>query len=100
MHVNVTDPILVDDLAAWLRLLRCRVQRINARTLDVQFADAVSPGRDDIQLDLFLRVWEVRHHESVRARRASPSGPETCVVEGGLVRFTRSADDAHSSGDG
>ena len=90
MHVNVSDPALVDDLSAWLGLVRCRVERVDERTLDVQLADAVSPGRDDIQLDLCLRVWEVRHHECVRERRASEEAMEMCVMDGGRVRFNRS----------
>jgi hypothetical protein len=67
--VHVSDPRLVDDLTAWLERVRCMVDRVDERTLEVSIRNALPEGADDVQLDLFLRVWEVRHGDVARARR-------------------------------
>lgn len=67
MIVNVSDPNLVDDLTAWLERVRCAVDRVDETTLEVSVTDHLPAGADDVQVGLFLRLWEMRHGDAVRA---------------------------------
>ena len=71
VNIRVTDPILVDDLADALRRCEYTVMQTSASALT-----AVPPrgpstrieGAEELELDLYLRVWEARH-PGVRASR-------------------------------
>jgi hypothetical protein len=58
MKVEVSDPVLAEDLIEALRRSGCIAIRSGGRTIDVRFG---WPLRDDAarhQLDGYLRVWE------------------------------------------
>ena len=70
MQVNVSDPTSVEDLTAWLERVGCRVDLVDRTTLDVSLLKPIPPvNAAEIQLDLFLRVWEVMHGDRIQARR-------------------------------
>ena len=86
MRIEVSDPSLVDDLSAWLKRVRCRVVRVGDDTLEVDLPNPIPAGCDDTQLDLFLRVWEVRQDERATARRVEDDDDRSGIA-GGFVRF-------------
>ena len=61
MKIEVSKPILVEELIESLRSSRCIVVRTGERTLEVRDG---WPTRDDAshyELDGYLRVWEAVH---------------------------------------
>ena len=73
MRVEITDPGLVDDLADALRRCEFRVAQSSPTTLAVKAEDPPPgikpiPGASELELDLYLRLWETRH-PGVRAKR-------------------------------
>jgi len=89
VQVRLSDPTLIDDLRAWLERVRCSVEQLDERTLAVEVPNPIPAGRDDIQLDLFLRVWEVRQDGRATARRVEEDQEpdDRSGLAGGLVRF-------------
>jgi hypothetical protein len=77
VRVSVSEAALVDGLAEALRRCEFVVARTGRHELDARLA-AAPPGWPEIQgageleLDLYLRVWEARHPgvRAVRAKRA------------------------------
>jgi hypothetical protein len=73
MRIEVSDSALVDELAQTLRRCEFSVVRTGAQRLHVgpsatQENIAAIPGAMALELDLYLKVWEVRH-PGVRATR-------------------------------
>lgn len=75
MEVEVTDPKLVDELAEALRRFEFTVARTGPASLAVRL-DPTPPGVAEIEgaaeleLDLYLKVWEAKH-PGVRAARVA-----------------------------
>jgi hypothetical protein len=75
VDVHVTDPSLVDELAESLRRSAFRVLRTGSTTIRVEgttehIGPGAIPGAVELELDLYLQVWEATH-PGARARRVS-----------------------------
>lgn len=73
VEVHLTDPSLVEELADSLRRSAFRVLRTGPETLTVEgttehASPAAIPGAVELELDLYLKVWEMTH-PGVRALR-------------------------------
>jgi len=71
VKIEVSDPSLVEDLLESLRRTGLVASRVGERTVDAHFS---LPFREDaagLELDAYLRVWEVRHRHAW-ATRVSP----------------------------
>jgi hypothetical protein len=60
MHVQLSEPSLVDDLIAFLRNLQCVVVADAGGTISVSIPDLV-PEDARLELGLYLGVWRVMH---------------------------------------
>jgi hypothetical protein len=58
MKVRVSDPSLADDLLEFLQLRRCVGERTSVDTLDVDLPEVPRADAAELELDLYLRVWE------------------------------------------
>jgi hypothetical protein len=73
MRIEVSDSALVDELAQALRRCEFSVVRTGAQRLHVRLGAShgnvgTIPGAAELELDLYLKVWEVKH-PGVRATR-------------------------------
>jgi hypothetical protein len=73
MRIEVSDSTLVDELAQALRRCEFSVVRTGAQRLHVRSGAShenvgTIPGAVELELDLYLKVWEVKH-PGVRATR-------------------------------
>ena len=73
MKVQVSESVLVDELAQALRRCEFSVLRTGENTLHVSPASAQPrgeeiPGAAELELDLYLKVWEAKHPGSRAAR--------------------------------
>ena len=68
MKIEVSDPTLVEDLIGHLNRFDLLVSRTGERTLDARFGWPLREDAAGLELDLYLRVWEVGH-PSARAIR-------------------------------
>jgi hypothetical protein len=76
MRVEVSDAALVDELAQALRRCEFTVTRIGKDELDVklgpaQHGAAEIEGAAELELDLYLKVWEARHPGARATRTAN-----------------------------
>ncbi len=71
MQVHVSDPSLVDDLVEELARWRCKVEPVDVDIVSVDLPILMTPRRPEVELDLYLGVWEATHPGS-RARRIVP----------------------------
>lgn len=76
MRIRVSDPALVDDLLAFLeRRPSCVVTRDEDRDDEVELnlLGSLSSRALDLEIDLLLRTWEMRH-PGVHARTIGVPG--------------------------
>jgi hypothetical protein len=74
MKIRTSDPSLVDDLREFLRAKGCVVELTSVDTLDVQLPETTRPDAAQLELDLYLRIWEVMNPgATARYERPNPS---------------------------
>ena len=60
MSVRTGDPARLRELASFLEDLGCEVSAVDAVTLNVVALQALRDDAAELELDLYLRVWEAR----------------------------------------
>lgn len=60
MSVRTDDPARLRELASFLEDVGCEVSAVDAVTLDVSAPEAQRDDAAELELDLYLRVWEAR----------------------------------------
>lgn len=60
MGVRTGDPARLRELASFLEGLGCEVSAVDAVTLGVSAPEALRDDAAELELDLYLRVWEAR----------------------------------------
>jgi hypothetical protein len=68
VKIQVSDPSLVEDLAEMLRNAQYLVTLEGRDTLDVQLGQQLPEDAAQLEIDVYLRVWEATH-EGARALR-------------------------------
>jgi hypothetical protein len=68
VKIQVSDPALVEDLAEMLRNAQYLVTLEGRDTLDVQLRQPLPEDAAQLEIDVYLRVWEATH-EGARALR-------------------------------
>jgi hypothetical protein len=70
VQIEVSDVAQVEDLADFLRGLGFDVRIIGERTLEARFREALPADGEaaDLELDLYLRVWQAIHPEAWAVR--------------------------------
>ena len=71
IEIEIGDPSTAEDLAEFLRGLCFDIERSGERTLKARFRDPL-PANDaaaQLELDLYLRVWEAMKNNAQWARR-------------------------------
>ena len=68
MRVKLSDPALVDDLVDFLRAAGCVAQPADVAIVSVSIPKSLREDAAELELDLYLRVWEATHPEA-EARR-------------------------------
>lgn len=58
MNVRTDDPARLGELASFLEGLGCRASAVDAVTLEVLAPDALRDDAAELEVDLYLRVWE------------------------------------------
>jgi len=70
LRITLDNPALVTDLTDFLRRCECKVEQVGSRALEVDVAaQAGQPvGAEHewarLQIDAFLRVWQLLHPET------------------------------------
>lgn len=59
MELRVSDPTLLPDLEAHLRRMGCVTESIGEDRLRVEIPDVELRDAAELELDLYLRLWEV-----------------------------------------
>ena len=62
--IRLSDPLLVDDLFRFLRTKGCVVETLSEDTLRVELPDARRSDAAALELQLYLRVWEILHPDA------------------------------------
>jgi hypothetical protein len=62
--IQVSDPSLADDLYRFLRSKGCVVESLSEDTLLVELPDAPRCDAAALELELYLRVWEILHPDA------------------------------------
>jgi hypothetical protein len=60
MSVRTGDPARLRELASFLEGLGCEVSDVDADTLEVLAPEALRDDAAELEVDLYLRVWEAR----------------------------------------
>ena len=60
MEARVSDPLLLPDLAAHLRRMGCLTEAVAEDRLLVSIPDVPRRDAAELELDLYLRLWEVK----------------------------------------
>lgn len=60
MSVRTGDPARLRELASFLENLGCEVSAVDAVTLEVVAPEAQRDDAAELEVDLYLRVWEAR----------------------------------------
>ena len=68
LRVKLSDPSLVDDLVDFLRRSGCVAQPAEETIVSVSIPKSLREDAAELELDLYLRVWEATHPEA-EARR-------------------------------
>ena len=71
MLVKLSDPALVDDLVDFLSRSGCIAQAQDETTVLVSIPRSLREDAAQLELDLYLRVWEATHLEARASRLAS-----------------------------
>lgn len=61
MKVEVSDPVLAEDLAEALRRSGCVALRTGGRVVEVRFGWPLREDAARLELDGYLRIWEAGH---------------------------------------
>lgn len=59
--VEITQAVLLPELMTGLADCGCRAESVTPCTCRVVQPDASSPEQARVELDFFLRAWEMRH---------------------------------------
>lgn len=59
MQTRVSDPTLLPDLEAHLRRMGCVTEAVSDDTLQVSIPGLPRPDAAALELDLYLRLWQV-----------------------------------------
>jgi hypothetical protein len=70
LRVKLSDPALVDDLVEFLSRSGCVAQPDDETTVLVSIPRSLRDDAAELELDIYLRVWEATHPEA-RATRVS-----------------------------
>jgi hypothetical protein len=68
MNVELSDPSLADDLAAFLCRAECETERNGGGTLVVTMPATLPEHAARLELEAYLQTWQALH-PGVRARR-------------------------------
>ena len=68
LRVKLSDPSLVDDLVDFLRRSGCVAQPAEEAIVSVSIPGSLREDAAELELDLYLRVWEAMKPEA-EARR-------------------------------
>ena len=60
MEARVSDPVLLPDLEAHLRRMGCTTEVVGDDRLEVSIPDAPLREAAELELDLYLRLWELK----------------------------------------
>ena len=71
MLVKLSDPALVDDLVDFLSRSGCIAQAQDETTVLVSIPRSLREDAAQLELDLYLRVWEATHPEARASRLVS-----------------------------
>jgi hypothetical protein len=70
VYARVSDPSLLPSLEAFLRRMNCVTEVVDDDRLLVSIPGSLRADAAQLQLDLYLRLWELQI-ESGRAERAT-----------------------------
>ena len=62
--MRLSDPELAGSLRTFLERRDCAVVRVDAETLEVDLPAELHPREAELELDLYLRVWQSLHNWS------------------------------------
>ncbi len=68
MRVEISDPRSLGELGQFLEGMGCVVEQLDERTMLVSVLGSYTPEAAGLELDLYLKLWEV-HHPAARAER-------------------------------
>ncbi|HYY75662.1 MAG TPA: hypothetical protein VE644_05000 [Gaiellaceae bacterium] len=71
MLVKLSNPALVDDLVEFLSRSGCVVEAQDETTVLVSIPRSLRDDAAQLELDLYLRVWEATHPQARASRLAS-----------------------------
>lgn len=71
MLVKLSNPALVDDLVEFLSRSGCVAEAQDETTVLVSIPRSLRDDAAQLELDLYLRVWEATHPEASASRLAS-----------------------------
>ena len=71
MLVKLSNPALVDDLVEFLSRSGCVAEAQDETTVLVSIPRSLRDDAAQLELDLYLRVWEATHPEARASRLAS-----------------------------
>jgi MOSC domain-containing protein YiiM len=61
MRVQISDSVLLGDLANFLQAAECRVRKVGEATLDVTMPRAPSAEQAQREIDIYLKTWQAMH---------------------------------------
>jgi hypothetical protein len=68
MDVELSDPTLADDLAAFLRRAACESKQNGGGLLEVRMSSSLPEEAARLELEAYLQMWRALH-PGVRVRR-------------------------------
>jgi hypothetical protein len=60
VEARVSDPVLLPDLEAHLRRMGCATEVLGDDRLEVSIPEASLREAAELELDLYLRLWELK----------------------------------------
>jgi hypothetical protein len=64
VRLRLSDPELAESLRTFLERPECVVVQVDAETLEVELPHELHPREAELELDLYLRVWQSLHNWS------------------------------------
>jgi uncharacterized secreted protein with C-terminal beta-propeller domain len=61
VRLRLSDPELIDSLCEFLERRECAVVQIDVETLEVELPHELHTQQAQLELDLYLRVWQSLH---------------------------------------
>jgi hypothetical protein len=68
MRVEISEPRYLGELGQFLEGMGCVVEPLDGRTLLVSVLGSYTPEAAELEIDMYLKLWEV-HHPGARAER-------------------------------